>query len=174
MNNDTTLTTNREYKSSIFEMIFSEKAKLLELYNAINDTNYDDPDLLEINTLKNAIYMSMHNDISFIIDSQLSLYEHQSTINPNLPLRYLMYISDYSIFTAKVRSYTSKMSIYEYDAEKHIRMEREDAKADGRLEERICSIKSLMETLSLSAEQAMAALKIPAEEYSKYIDKLKL
>lgn len=83
---------------SRFEMIYSEKAKLLELYNAMHHTNYDDPEMLEINTLKNAIYMSMYNDVSFIIDSRLNLYEHQSMVNPNLPLRSLMYAADlYSV-----------------------------------------------------------------------------
>ena len=85
---------NRKYKSTMFTMIFSDKKELLQLYNAIAEKNYDDPELLTINTLKNAIYMSIQNDLSFIIDSRLSLYEHQSTYNSNLPLRYLFYISD--------------------------------------------------------------------------------
>lgn len=87
-------TVNRQYKSRMFTMIFSDKKELLELYNAISGKNYDDPELLEVNTLENAIYMSMQNDLSFIIDLKLSLYEHQSTYNPNLPLRYLLYLSD--------------------------------------------------------------------------------
>ena len=78
----------------MFRMIFSEKEKLLELYNAVSGKDYKDPELLIINTLENAIYMSMKNDISFLIDSRLSLYEHQSTYNPNMPLRLLHYISD--------------------------------------------------------------------------------
>ena len=76
----------RDYKARLFEMIFREKEELLGLYNAVNGTNYSNPDELEINTLENAIYLSMHNDVSFIIDSRLSLYEHQSTYSPNLPL----------------------------------------------------------------------------------------
>lgn len=99
----------RDYKSRLFEMIYSEKKELLELYNAVNHTNYDNPELLEINTLKNAIYISMYNDLSFIIDSRLALYEHQSTINPNLPLRYLLYVSDlYSVITKEDNFYGSK------------------------------------------------------------------
>ncbi len=86
--------TNRTYKSRIFEMIFSDPKELLSLYNAVNGTHYQDPELLEINTLENAIYMAMYNDISFLIDLRLNLYEHQSTHNPNLPLRFLMYIAD--------------------------------------------------------------------------------
>ncbi len=87
-------TPSRVYKSRMFEMIFSDKKELLSLYNAVNGTNYADPEQLKINTLENAIYMSMHNDVSFIIDSRLSLYEHQSTYSPNLPLRCLFYTAD--------------------------------------------------------------------------------
>ena len=84
----------RDYKSRMFTMIFRDKKELLQLYNAVGQRNYEDPELLTINTLENAIYMSMQNDLSFIIDSRLSLYEHQSTYNPNLPLRFLLYLSD--------------------------------------------------------------------------------
>ena len=84
----------RDHKSKMFTMIFGEKKELLGLYNAVGNRNYEDPELLTINTLENAIYMSMQNDLSFIIDSRLSLYEHQSSHNPNLPLRFLMYLSD--------------------------------------------------------------------------------
>ena len=102
-------TTNRTYKARLFAMIYSQKKELLELYNAINGTNYDDPEKLEINTLGNAIYMSMANDISFIIDSQLMLYEHQSTYSPNLPIRYLMYVADlYSKITKDANLYGSR------------------------------------------------------------------
>lgn len=109
MNEHNKVQANRIYKSRLFEMIFSRKEELLELYNAINNTDYDNPELLEINTLSNAIYMSMHNDVSFIIDSRLALYEHQSTYCPNLPLRYLMYVSDlYSGMTKDVNLYGTK------------------------------------------------------------------
>ncbi len=84
---------NRNYKDTVFRMLFKDKKELLALYNAINDTNYDNPDELEIKTLENAIYMSMKNDVSFLVDTVLSLYEHQSTVNPNLPLRDLDYVA---------------------------------------------------------------------------------
>ena len=87
--------TNRLYKSRLFVMIFENKKNLLELYNAISGKYYTDPELLEINTLENAIYMSMKNDLSFLVDAtMLSLYEHQSTYSPNLPLRFLFYLSE--------------------------------------------------------------------------------
>ena len=85
-------TANREYKSRIFTMLYSEPERALELYNAVNNTNYDNPELLEINTLENAIYMGMKNDVSFVLDARMSLYEHQSTVNPNLSLRFLFYM----------------------------------------------------------------------------------
>ncbi|MGI6008098.1 MAG: hypothetical protein ACOX8E_11480 [Ruminococcus sp.] len=85
---------NRQFKSTVFAMLYSDKKELLELYNAVNSTQYTDPELLEVNTLENAIYVGMKNDLSFLIASRLYLYEHQSTVNPNLPLRFLLYISD--------------------------------------------------------------------------------
>ena len=90
-------------------MIFNDKSELLKLYNAINGTHYDDPAMLTITTLDNAIYMTMENDLSFIIDMRLALYEQQSTVNPNLPLRFLMYITDiYSAYTKDMNIYGSK------------------------------------------------------------------
>lgn len=88
------LKSNRLYKSRLFVMLFEDKKNLLELYNAVSGKHYEDPELLKINTLDNAIYMSMRNDLSFLIDARLSLYEHQSTYSPNLPLRFLFYLSD--------------------------------------------------------------------------------
>ena len=84
---------NRKYKDTIFRMLFSDKKNLLSLYNALNRKNYSDCDQLEIVTLENAIYMSMKNDLAFILDLALFLWEHQSTYNPNIPLRDLMYIA---------------------------------------------------------------------------------
>ena len=84
---------NRKYKDTIFRMLFSDRKNLLSLYNAMNGTSYEDPEKLEIVTLENAIYMGMKNDLSFIIDTNLFLYEHQSTYTPNMPLRDLFYIS---------------------------------------------------------------------------------
>ena len=103
------LATNRMYKSRIFAMLFSDRNELLKLYNAINGTSYDDPDLLQVNTLENAIYMSMQNDVSFIIEMRLNLYEHQSTYSPNLPVRYLLYVADvYSDYTKDMNLYGTK------------------------------------------------------------------
>ena len=90
---ETVLIANRNYKDTIFRMLFSDKKNLLSLYNAVNGTSYADSEELEIVTLENAIYMGMKNDLAFIVDTGLVLYEHQSTYNPNIPLRNLFYIS---------------------------------------------------------------------------------
>lgn len=84
---------NRNYKDTVFRKLFSERKNLLSLYNAINGTAYTDENALEIVTLESAIYMGMKNDLAFIIDTNLFLFEHQSTYNPNIPLRDLFYIS---------------------------------------------------------------------------------
>lgn len=100
---------NRTYKATIFAMLFEDKEHLLELYNAISGKHYTNPEMLEINTLENAIYMAMRNDISFLIDARLSLYENQSTYSPNLPLRFLLYISAlYSSMTREANLYGTK------------------------------------------------------------------
>ena len=83
----------RNYKDTVFRMIFREKENLLSLYNALNGTAYEETDSLEITTLENAVYMNYKNDISFVFDFELLLYEHQSTCSPNMPLRDLIYVT---------------------------------------------------------------------------------
>ena len=101
-------TANRNYKDTVFRMLFSDRKNLLSLYNAISGAHYDNPEMLEIVTLENAIYMGMKNDLAFIIDTDLFLYEHQSTYNPNMPLRDLLYISrEYQKLVDKKSLYSS-------------------------------------------------------------------
>lgn len=101
---------NRNYKDTVFRMLFSDKKNLLSLYNAVNSRDYTNPDDLEIVTLENAIYMGMKNDLAFIIDTNLYLYEHQSTYNPNMPLRDLFYISnEYQKLLDKKSLYSSSL-----------------------------------------------------------------
>lgn len=78
----------------MFRMLFHDRSNLLDLYNAVNDTHYTNADEFEIVTLENAVYMNMKNDLAFLVDFHLNLYEHQSTFNPNMPLRNLFYVSE--------------------------------------------------------------------------------
>ena len=83
----------RPHKDKLFRFIFRDKATLLQLYNAINQTSYEDVSQLTITTLQNVIYLSYKNDISFLLDWALCLVEHQSTWNPNIPLRGFLYFA---------------------------------------------------------------------------------
>ncbi len=85
---------NKNYKDSVFKLLFNNKIHLLELYNALNSTSYSDPNDLEITTLEGYTLMNVKNDVSFVLDFELNLYEHQSTICPNIPLRDLHYLSE--------------------------------------------------------------------------------
>lgn len=89
------LHVNRKYKDRLFCALFGQdKTALLQLYNALHGTAYTDSSQLTVVTLDNIIYMKMINDLAFVIAGVLNLYEHQSTYNPNMPLRFLLYIAE--------------------------------------------------------------------------------
>ena len=85
------------YRDRLFSYIFGSeenKAWTLELYNAVNGSDYKDPSRIQINTIKEVLYMGMHNDVSFLITEEMNLYEQQSTFCPNLPVRLLQYLGN--------------------------------------------------------------------------------
>ena len=101
---------DKKYKDRLFRLIFQDKKDLLELYNAINNSDYTNPEDLTITTIEDVVYMGMKNDLSFLIDDVLNLYEHQSSFSPNLPLRGLFYFSSLyreQIEPVKQRLYTN-------------------------------------------------------------------
>ena len=87
------VTANEKYKDSVFRKLFHQKKELLELYNALNNSNYTREEDLEIVTLDSSLFLSMRNDLAFILDFRMHLYEHQSTPSPNMPLRDLIYVA---------------------------------------------------------------------------------
>lgn len=100
---------NKEYKSDVFSMLLQDKKRAMEIYNAINGTDYDDPELVEMTTLDDKSFsLTVRNDASFILDANLSLYEHQSTYCPNMPLRDLLYFA--SIIQKRIKA--QKRDIY--------------------------------------------------------------
>lgn len=100
---------NKEYKSDVFSMLLQDKKRAMEIYNAINGTDYDDPELVEMTTLDDKSFsLTIRNDASFILDANLSLYEHQSTYCPNMPLRDLLYFA--SIIQKQIKA--QKRDIY--------------------------------------------------------------
>lgn len=84
---------NRCYKDTVFRMLFRDKKQLMELYNAVSGRHYENPEEFEIVTLEGVVYMGIKNDLAFLIDFNLYLFEHQSTVNVNMPLRFLQYVA---------------------------------------------------------------------------------
>ena len=87
-------TTIRQYKDNVFCLLYRDKNNLLDLYNGLNDTNYTNVDDLTVTTLKGGVYMKYKNDASFVFGQDLYMFEQQSSRNPNMPLRFLHYLSD--------------------------------------------------------------------------------
>ncbi|MCR4998588.1 MAG: Rpn family recombination-promoting nuclease/putative transposase [Lachnospiraceae bacterium] len=91
-----TRVSEKKHKDRLFLFLFGQeehKDWTLSLYNAVNHSNYTDPEEIEFNTIKEALYLGMHNDVSFLIADEVNLYEHQSTYNPNMPLRQMQYLA---------------------------------------------------------------------------------
>ena len=103
------MTANREYKDRLFKFIFGNpenKEWTLNLYNAINDSHYTRAEDIHLNTIENAVYMSMKNDVSFLMADTMNLYEQQSSFNPNMPVRFLIYAGMvYAKYVEENRSY---------------------------------------------------------------------
>ena len=88
---------NKKYKDRLFNFIFGaeeNKEWTLSLYNAVNGSNYSNAEEIEITTIKEVMYLGMHNDVSFLMTDEMNLYEQQSSFNPNMPLRMLQYIGN--------------------------------------------------------------------------------
>lgn len=99
-------TANNEYKDRLFTFIFgSEEHRdwTLSLYNAINRSNYTTPEDVTITTIREVLHLGMHNDVSFLLANEMSLYEQQSIYNPNMPLRMLQYVG--SLYEKYVREH---------------------------------------------------------------------
>ena len=121
---------NNKYKDSLFRRVFGAEDERgarwrLELYNALSGRNHTNPDDLEITTLEDVIYIKLKNDVSFLVDCQMNLWEHQSTLNPNMPLRGLLYFAvlyhkhliniDEALFTTKLVKIPSPQYIVFYN-----------------------------------------------------------
>lgn len=82
------------FKDNVFCMLYRDKRNLLELYNALNNSTYTNVDDLQVTTLNGGSYMKYKNDASFLLCMSLYMFEQQSSKNPNMPLRFLHYVSD--------------------------------------------------------------------------------
>ena len=102
---------NREYKSDVISMMLQIPEYALDVYNAMNDSAYTDPDMIQIMRLENGISLSVRNDASFFINNYLNLYEHQSTYSPNAPLRFLIYLTNLLKTTIRKRDLYSRKRV---------------------------------------------------------------
>ena len=102
---------NREYKSDVISMMLQIPAYALDVYNAMNNSGYTDPDMIQIMRLENGISLSIRNDASFFISNYLNLYEHQSTYSPNAPLRFLIYLTNLLKTTIRKRDLYSRKRV---------------------------------------------------------------
>ena len=106
---------NPQFRDSVFRDYFNDKVRLLSLCNALLQTDYNDPELLEINTLQGNFFSGQKNDISCRIDNKwLILVEHQSSINPNMAFRCLLYVSQLlnNLVTNKDSLYQGELLIF--------------------------------------------------------------
>ncbi len=102
----------RDHKDNLFHDLFSDKRNALSLYNALNGTAYKDAEELELVTLSDVIYMHGKNDVSVLFQNELELWEHQSTLNYNMPLRGLIYYAhniDGILASKGIRLYGKKL-----------------------------------------------------------------
>ena len=104
---------NDKYKDRVIRKLFGEsKENALSLYNAVNGSAYTNPDDLEFDMIEDMLYMGMRNDISFLLGTELNLYEHQSTVCPNMPyrgLRYLLKVLDGYVHMKGLNIYGSRL-----------------------------------------------------------------
>ena len=102
---------NREYKSDVISMMLQIPEYALDVYNAMNDSEYTDPAMIQIMRLENGISLSVRNDASFFISNYLNLYEHQSTYSPNATLRFLIYLTSLLKKTIRKRDLYSRKRV---------------------------------------------------------------
>lgn len=106
---------NREHKDSVFVDLFyndeTADINLLSLYNALHDTELEDAGLIRKIKVEDVLYMNFRNDLSAVINREsLGIWEHQSTINPNMPLRLLLYVGRaYEQLVEKEARYKTKL-----------------------------------------------------------------
>ena len=177
---------NRIYKDRLFKFVFNDKKKLLSLYNALNHSDYKDENALEINTLEDFIYMRMKNDLSFVLDSDMCLYEHQSTFNPNMPLRGLFYFADllqqfvtekgYNIYGSTLVKIPSPRFVVFYNGDDSI-PERSILKLSDAFENKVKSgcleVEALLLDVNLGKNQELMRSCSYLQDYTTFVGKVK-
>jgi hypothetical protein len=178
---------NREYRDRLFKFIFGNPQNrewTLSLYNAVNDSHYTDASAIKLNTIENAVYMSMKNDVSFLIDNTMSFYEQQSTFNPNMPMRFLIYAGMiYSKYVEENKHYRRYSSAQQKaptpkcvcfyngtaDKEDRITLSLSDS-FDGKSD---IEVKVTMININFGHNKALLNACKPLKEYAWFVDKVR-
>ena len=108
-------TVNNQHKDRLFKFIFGRHENrewTLSLYNAVNKSSYTDSDAIQITTIEDVLYLSMKNDLSFLLADTMSFYEQQSSFNPNMPMRMLIYAG--MVYSKYVESHKADISLHSY------------------------------------------------------------
>ncbi len=176
---------NRKYKDSVFRMLFSEKDKLIELYNAIFDTDYTEEDSVDITTIEDVVFKTMKNDISFVMDGKfVLLVEHQSSINNNMCLRDLIYITEvirqmiqpkdlYKEATVKI---PTPSFVLLYNGERYMPAYHEMKLSDAYMDqEGECSLQLIIRVYNINKDAGSELLeKCPTlRQYSMFVEKVR-
>ena len=180
----------RNYKDRLFCFIFGSEAHkdwTLSLYNAVNGTSYSDPDLITIATLEKVLYMGMHNDVAFLISDEINMYEQQSTLNPNMPLRLMQYTSNIyeKLITLEQKNkYGStlislpvpKLVVFyngRTDAPEETILNLSDAFPEDRREEADITVRVRMLNINKGRNTGFIASCKPLEEYTWLVDRIR-
>ena len=182
----TLVRANRKYKDALFRFIFRDKKKLLSLYNALNGSSYTDPDALQIMAKDDVIYMQMKEDVSFLISNTLNLYEHQSTWNPNMPIRGFIYLAmryeeiirrqDLDIYGSRLVKLPTPKYVVFYNGEetnwdrKELRMSEAFSVKDA---EPAIEVVATVLNINYNNNQELLMQCKPLQEYSLFVAKVK-
>lgn len=180
------LAINEEHKDRVFKFLFGNPANkqwTLALYNAVNGSSYDNPDDIEFNTIEDAVYLGMKNDVSFIIVDKLSLWEHQSSYNPNMPMRFFLYAgklyekyianSDYYPYSSTLQPVPRPKCICFYNGtatqpEQKVLKLSDAFGGDGDIEVRV-----LMLNINYGKNKALMDACEPLSEYAWLVDRIR-
>ncbi len=174
---------NQKHKDRVFKFIFSNREWTLDLYNAINGSDYKDPNDIIFNTIENAIFMGMNNDVSFILMNEMNLWEHQSSYNPNMPLRIFLYaaqlyekyiqVSDYNRYSTRLQKLPRPKCICFYNGttdhpEKQILKLSDAFDGEGDIEVRVTML-----NINYGKNQELMNACKPLKEYSWLVDSIR-
>ena len=180
---------NREYRDRLFKFIFGNpehKEWTLSLYNALNGTNYSNPEEIEFTTLNDAVYMNMKNDVSFLISEAMNFWEQQSTFNPNIPVRIFIYAgmlyakyievtNEYHLYSSKQQKLPAPKCICFYNgtrkSEERTILKLSDSFPEG--SDPDIEVKVTMINVNYGHNQLLMKVCQPLYDYSWFVDKVR-